>query len=127
MPQLGAIAQILTHQSEWWNGSGTPAGLAYDAIPLESRILGLVTDFQRRVRQAQASQSREEAMSQALAESMAIGSEAFDPKLLEALTLLVMGMQQGMSLATNQPKIAAGMWLLPVNEEAKFSASSKKA
>lgn len=127
MPQLGAIAQILTHQGEWWNGSGTPAGLAYDAIPLESRILGLVTDFQRRVRQAQASQSREEAMSQALAESTALGSEAFDPKLLEALTLLVMGMQQGMSLPTNQPKIAAGMWLLPINEEAKFSASSKKA
>lgn len=127
MPQLGAIAQILTHQGEWWNGSGTPAGLAYDAIPLESRILGLVTDFQRRVRQAQASQSREEAMSQALAESMALGSEAFDPKLLEALTLLVMGMQQGMSLATNQPKIAAGMWLLPINEEAKFSPASKKA
>lgn len=126
MPQLGAIAQILTHQSEWWNGSGTPAGLAYDAIPLESRILGLVTDFQRRSRQAQASQSREEAMSQALAESTALGSEAFDPKLLEALSLLVMGMQQGMSLPTNQPKIAAGMWLLPINEEAKFSASSKK-
>lgn len=126
MPQLGAIAQILTHQSEWWNGLGTPAGLAYDAIPLESRILGLVTDFQRRVRGVPTSQSREEAMSQALAESMALSGEAFDPKLLEALTLLVMGMQQGMSLATNQPKIAAGMWLLPV-EEAKLSASSRKA
>lgn len=126
MPQLGAIAQILTHQSEWWNGTGTPAELAYDAIPLESRILGLVTDFQRRVRGLQASQSREEAMSQALAESMALSGEAFDPKLLEALTLLVMGMQQGMSLLYNQPKIAAGMWLLPV-EEAKLSASSRKA
>lgn len=130
MPQLGAIAQILTHQSEWWNGKGTPAGLAYDAIPLESRILGLVTDFQRRVRQIQTenpSLSREEALSQALAQSMALSGEAFDPKLLEALSLLVMGMQQGMDLLCNQPKIAAGMWLLPENQEASLSAASKKA
>lgn len=133
MPQLGAIAQILTHQSEWWNGAGTPAGLAYDAIPLESRILGLVADFQRRARQVQTDNShqpvlsREEALSQALAESMALSGEAFDPKLLEALTLLVMGMQQGMDLLCNQPKIAAGMWLLPENEEARINVSSQKA
>lgn len=134
MPQLRAIAQILTHQTEWWNGKGTPAGFAYDAIPLESRILGLVTDFQRRVRQAQTFQpgeeqltlSREEAMSRALVECQGLSGEAFDPKLLEALMLLVMGMQQGMSLLCNQPKIAAGIWLLdaPANE-AQFGASSR--
>jgi len=133
MPQLRAIAQILTHQTEKWDGTGIPAALAYDAIPLESRILGLVTDFQWRVRQIQAEEeqdkptlSREEAMSKALAECQVLSNEAFDPKLVEALTLLVMGMQQGMSLQANQPKIAAGIWLLDstINQEAQSSASS---
>jgi DICT domain-containing protein len=136
MPQLRAIAQILTHQTEKWDGTGIPAALAYDAIPLESRILGLITDFQWRVRQIQTEEkedkptlSREEAMSKALAECQVLSGEAFDPKLVEALTLLVMGMQQGMSLQANQPKIAAGMWLLdsPATEEAQLGVSSTKA
>jgi DICT domain-containing protein len=119
MPRMRAIAQIITHQTEWWNGTGTPAGLAYDAIPLESRILGLITEFQWCVRQMRMSQgenetipNREETFSKALAECQAKAGEAFDPKLVEALALLVMGMQQGMSLQVNEPKIAAGMWLL---------------
>ena len=131
MPQLRAIAQIITHQTEWWNGTGTPAELAYDAIPLESRILGLVTDFQRRVRHLRMLQdgeeeqtiSREETLSKALAECQGQAGEAFDPKLVDALALMVMGMQQGMSLQTNQPKIAAGMWLIdsPPDEKLKVS------
>ena len=136
MPQLRAIAQILTHQTEKWDGTGIPAALAYDAIPLESRILGLITDFQWRVRQIQTEEekdkptlSREESMSKALAECQELSGEAFDPKLVEALTLLVMGMQQGMSLQANQPKIAAGMWLLdsPASEEAQLGVSSRQA
>jgi DICT domain-containing protein len=136
MPQLRAIAKIITHQSEKWNGTGFPAELAYDAIPLESRILRLATDFQRRVRELGMSQSgedqptlsREEALSQALAEFQTFSGEVFDPKLVEALILLVMGMQQGMNLHFNQPKIAAGMWLLDTDpeEEAQLGTSSKK-
>lgn len=136
MPQLRAIAQILTHQTEWWNGTGTPAALSYDAIPLESRILGLVTEFQQRVRHIQMSQgeqhmptlSREEAMSRGLVECQELAGKRFDPKLVEALMLLVMGIQQGMSLQANQPKIAAGMWLLefdPHNQEAQLGISSE--
>ena len=128
MPRMRAIAQIITHQTEWWDGTGTPAGLAYDAIPLESRILGLVTQFQWHVRQLRMSQEGEETtsnleeiLSKALAQCQSKAGEAFDPKLVEALALLVMGMQQGMSLQVNQPKIAAGMWLLDShpNEELK--------
>jgi DICT domain-containing protein len=120
MSRMRAIAQIITHQTEWWNGTGMPAGLAYDAIPLESRILGLVVNFQGQVRQLRMLQegedgialNLEETLSKALAECQAKAGEAFDPKLVEALTLLVIGMQQGMSLQVNQPKIASGMWLL---------------
>ncbi len=136
MPQLRAIAQIITHQTEWWNGTGTPAALAYDAIPLESRILGLVREFQWQVRQLRILQEREEestssheeTLSTALAHCQRQAGEVFDPKLVEALGLLVMGMLQGMNLHANQPKIAAGMWLLdsPAHEGAQSGTSSRK-
>lgn len=48
MPQLEAVSRILIHQREAWDGSGIPAGLAYDAIPLESRIICLLADFQQK-------------------------------------------------------------------------------
>ena len=112
MPQLQAIAHIISHQSEHWNGSGKPDGLAYDEIPLESRILGLIAEFQQRVNAYKEDESVENPLVQVLTECQAKAGEAFDPKLVEALGLLVMGIQQGMSLQANQPKIAAGMWLL---------------
>ncbi len=109
MPQLQAIAHIISHQTEHWDGSGRPDGLAYDAIPLESRILALIAEFQHRVT---AYQSDENPIERALAYCHTLAGQAFDPKLVEALGLLAMGMQQGMSLQVNQPKIAAGIWLL---------------
>ncbi len=115
MPRMSAIARIITHQTENWDGTGTPGGLAHDNIPLESRILAIVSDFQRRVndlRTKDKNSSREETLSQALSECQEQANTRFDPKLSEALGLLVMGMQQGMSLETSQPKISAGMWLL---------------
>ncbi|HEY9666164.1 MAG TPA: DICT sensory domain-containing protein [Coleofasciculaceae cyanobacterium] len=130
MPRMSAIAQIITHQTEWWNGTGMPAGLAYDAIPLESRILGLITEFQWHVRQLRTVQEQEQTtanvediLSKALTQCQEKAGEKFDPKLLEALALLVMGMQQGMSLQVNQPKIAAGMWLLDANPHEKLTVN----
>ncbi|NER46771.1 MAG: metal-dependent phosphohydrolase [Symploca sp. SIO1A3] len=125
MPQLRAIAQIITHQTERWDGTGIPAELAYDAIPLESRILGLITEFQRHINQQRISPagedtvapSHEENLSQALAECQALSGKAFDPKLIDALGLMVMGMQQGMNLQATQPKIASGMWLIDSHME----------
>ncbi|HEY9651432.1 MAG TPA: DICT sensory domain-containing protein [Coleofasciculaceae cyanobacterium] len=122
MPRLQAIAHIITHQNERWNGTGKPDGLAYDEIPLESRILGLLADFQKRVAQYQ--KSSEDSLAQALTDCQARSGEKFDPKLVEALGLLVMGMQQGMSLQPKQPKIAAGMWLLDPDSEQEFTISS---
>ncbi|MEO1622042.1 MAG: DICT sensory domain-containing protein, partial [Cyanobacteria bacterium J06632_3] len=49
LPRLRAIAEIISHQHEWWNGEGQPANLKGDKIPVESRILGLVADFQHEV------------------------------------------------------------------------------
>ena len=67
MPRLSAIAQIINHFSEHWDGSGEPAGLMGETIPLESRILGLEADFQQRFTHLSQSHTREEALSTALA------------------------------------------------------------
>ncbi len=111
MPQLRAVAKIVTHQTEYWDGSGQPAGLAYDTIPLESRILGLVAHFQHRVIQLMEKMPREEALPTALGECQS-QTDRWDPKLLETLLLLVMGMQQGMNISTELFKVTSGLWLL---------------
>lgn len=116
MPQMQAIANIIIHQSENWDGSGKPEGLAYDSIPLESRILSLVAEFQQQVAMAKVD-DRENILSHALEACQAEVGTRFDPKLVEALSLLAMGIQQGMSLQASQPKIAAGIWLLENPEE----------
>ncbi|MCC5619995.1 DICT sensory domain-containing protein [Nostoc sp. CHAB 5715] len=113
MPRLRAVAQIITHQTEWWNGAGEPAGLAGDEIPLESRILALLADFQWRVNQQKSSnQSREQIFTQALDECKQQQSSHFDPKLVDTLALLVMGLQQGLDLPLMTPKVSAGIWIL---------------
>lgn len=113
MPQLQAIAEILTHQSEAWDGSGKPSGLSYDNIPLESRILRLLADFQHKVIQHSQNPTTDyNPLSQALDECQTAVGQIYDPKLVEALSLLVMGMQQGMSIQAYQPKIASGIWLM---------------
>ncbi|MCM0591047.1 MAG: DICT sensory domain-containing protein [Gloeotrichia echinulata IR180] len=112
MPRLRAVAQIITHQTEWWDGTGEPAGLAADEIPLESRILALVADFQWRVNQKKSSQfNRPEIFAQAFDECRQ-QSTRFDPKLIDTLGLLVMGLQQGLDLALIEPKVSAGLWLI---------------
>jgi DICT domain-containing protein len=120
MGRLRAIATILTHQTESWNGSGLPARLSGDQIPIESRIIGLIACFQQRVvalRQSSPDAAPEQWMTQALAQCQSEAGDRWDPKLVEALTLLVMGLQQGMSLPIALPKIAAGLWMLDSHSE----------
>lgn len=120
MPRMSAIARIITHQTEHWDGTGKPGQLAHDNIPLESRILALVSYFQQRVNELRTkgkTNNREETLNQAYSECQEKANTLFDPKLVEALGILVMGLQQGMSLETAQPKISAGMWLLDPEQE----------
>lgn len=118
MGRLNAIATIITHESEHWNGKGQPAGLAGDEIPLESRILGLLSEFQQRVTQSN--------LTDALAQCQAEAGERWDTKLVEALTLLVNAIQQGLSLPIQMPKIAAGMWLLDSHSDEELLNLSEK-
>ncbi len=112
MSQMRAVAQIITHQTEWWDGTGEPAGLVGDEIPLESRILALIADFQHRVNQKKMSQlTREEIFVQALSECRQQQSHRFDPKLVDTLALLVLGLQQGLDLPLMTLKVNDSMWL----------------
>ena len=117
MPRLNAIAHIINHQTEWWNGTGQPANLAGEEIPLESRILGLVTHFEHRLTQLPKEKpdiSQEEILIQVLSECQAQSGDRWEPKLVETLALLVMGLQQGLSLPVQPPKVSNGMWLLDI-------------
>jgi DICT domain-containing protein len=118
MPRLRAIAQIMTHETEWWSGKGGPAGLGADDIPLESRILGLATYFQRLAGSVEVPQdpNRKDAwltsLQNALGQCQQESGDRWDPKLVELLTLLVSGMCQGMCLSIQAPKFTNGLWLL---------------
>ncbi|MEL6911111.1 MAG: DICT sensory domain-containing protein [Cyanobacteria bacterium J06629_2] len=124
MPQLEAVSKILTHQREAWDGSGIPGQLAYDEIPLESRIICLLADFQQKMK-AYKQYSDKNPSAQALEDCQALAGKRYDPKLLDALSLLVMGMQQGMTLQAYQPKIATGMWLVDTGKTKQKTPSTK--
>jgi DICT domain-containing protein len=109
MPQLRAVAQIITHQTEHWDGTGQPAGLAGDQIPLESRMLGLLSHFQALVMAHP--EPGEAAIAHALDQCQRDG-DRWDPKLVEMLALMVQGLQQGLSLPTIPMKFSLGTGLL---------------
>lgn len=131
MPRLRAVAAIIAHQGERWDGSGYPAGLEGDAVPLESRMLSLVAEFQRRVaeaRQGQDADSNLAVLGDILATCQAEAGQRWDPKLVEILGLMVMGLQQGMSLPTIPTKITLGTGLLNpdvADQTSVFPASSE--
>ncbi|NJL48507.1 MAG: metal-dependent phosphohydrolase, partial [Leptolyngbyaceae cyanobacterium SM2_5_2] len=115
MPRLRAVATIISHRGECWDGSGQPAGLVGDAIPLESRMLGLVSAFQSRVAQGRHRQAEPgdlTLLSEVLTTCQQEVGQRWDPKLFEILSLMVLGLQQGMGLPTLPTKMTLGSGLL---------------
>lgn len=43
--RMSAIAQLVRHHHEWWNGKGFPDGLKEEAIPLGARIVGIAAEY----------------------------------------------------------------------------------
>ncbi len=121
LPRLRAIAQIISHQHEAWDGSGQPAGLKGDTIPVESRVLGLVATFQQEVARRRheadnastpAPENEWQHVTDAFATCKAESGEKWDPKLVEILGFLVTGLQQGLSLPTIPLKMTLSTGLL---------------
>jgi DICT domain-containing protein len=121
MPRMRAIATIIAHREERWNGTGRPAGLSGDAIPLESRMLGLVAEFQLHLAKLRYDATDDEQsedpkddilLTKAFEYCQRHVGDRWDPKLAEILQLMVKGLQQGLSLPTLPTKVTLGSGLL---------------
>ena len=109
MPELAPVSRIVTHQLEYWDGSGTPDGLKAEEIPIESRILGLVAYFQ------ELTESRGERTAMSLGEALAAcekySDRRFDPKLVESLGTVVRLAEIGMLQLPERPSQQPTVWL----------------
>lgn len=80
MPPLRRVARILRHQSERYDGAGTPDGLRGDRIPLGARVLAIAAAFDLMTTCAE---ERPMTWQQALRELDRCKGEVFDPWLVE--------------------------------------------
>ena len=87
MPGLAAVALAVRHHHERWDGTGYPDRLASDAIPLTSRLVGIVDAYEtmRAGRPYRSAFSRDEA----IWELTCAAGRQFDPALLDLLPSLV--------------------------------------
>jgi HD-GYP domain-containing protein (c-di-GMP phosphodiesterase class II) len=78
----GALMAV-RHHHEWWNGTGYPARLAADDIPIEARIVGIADAFaaMREARPYRPALSRESAVGEL---RQGAGTQ-FDPQLVDPL------------------------------------------
>lgn len=81
VPELHVVTEEILHHHERWDGSGYPAGLSGEKIPLNSRILAIVDayDVMTHEQLYQPARSHEEA----IAELQQQAGRQFDPRLVE--------------------------------------------
>ncbi|MBO8129044.1 MAG: GAF domain-containing protein [Peptococcaceae bacterium] len=93
-PELAPIADLILHHHERWDGSGYPAGLAGEDIPLACRVLAILDAYDamindRPYRKAMPS-------SQAVAELHRSAGTQFDPDLVTIFTSQVLPQVEAM-------------------------------
>ena len=83
VPEMGAVANMVRHSHERWDGTGYPDGLAGEEIPLASRIILCADAFHaiRCDRPYRPGRSADEA----LQEVRRCAGEQFDPRVVDAL------------------------------------------
>ncbi|NES93247.1 HD domain-containing phosphohydrolase, partial [Okeania sp. SIO2B9] len=118
MPELAPITKIVTHHLEHWDGSGKPDGLREDEIPVESRILGLISYFQELIQ----ARGKRIALSfgEALEKCINHSGRYFDPILVESLSNVVRLTEMGLMQLPQRPSQLPNVWL----EEAVTSKTS---
>lgn len=79
--EIKDIAPLILHHHEKWNGSGYPAGLSGENIPIECRILAIVDSFDAMTNDRPYSKARDK--SEATSEILACSGTHYDPKLVE--------------------------------------------
>ena len=92
LPGLGAVARIVRHEHERWDGGGYPDGLSGESIPLGSRII-IVADTYHAItsdRPYRAARSHAEAV----AELAGCAGTQFDPRITETLIGHLYGRRQ---------------------------------
>ncbi len=82
-PELAAIAPMVRHEHERWDGGGYPDGLAGEAIPMGSRIILACDAYNAMItaRPYRAPMSTADAME----ELRRSAGTQFDPRVLDAL------------------------------------------
>ena len=122
MPELAPISRIVTHQLEYWDGSGTPDGLKGEEIPIESRILGLIAYFQELTEHRGERQAK--SPSEALAACEKHSGRRFDPKLVESLGTVVRLAEIGMLQLPKRPSQQPTVWLEDIRPQTATSKES---
>lgn len=87
IPDLSAIATLILHHHERWDGKGYPLGLSGEDIPLESRVLAIIDAYDAMTN----NRPYREALTQeqALAEIKKNRGLMFDPQLTDQFLKLV--------------------------------------
>jgi hypothetical protein len=77
---VGVVRDVVLSQHEWWDGTGYPAGLAGDEIPIGGRVLALVDAFEglTQGRGGRPALSRRDAME----ELKELSGRRFDPEVV---------------------------------------------
>ena len=79
---IGEIATVVRHHQERWDGSGYPAGLRGEAIPLLDRILAVADAYDAMT--SSRAYRRNFSEEEVLAEFRACSGRQFDPQVVEA-------------------------------------------
>jgi diguanylate cyclase (GGDEF)-like protein len=92
IPGMGALARIVRHEHERWDGKGYPDGLAGDAIPLGSRII-LAADAYHAMTSDRPYRAAMD-HTKAIEELVTNAGTQFDPGVVEVLVGQLYGMRQ---------------------------------
>lgn len=109
MPELQPITDIVSHQLEYWDGSGAPDGLKGESIGIESRIIGLVSYFQELTNARGDRQAF--SLTEALEKCQSYSGTRFDPNLIDSLSHVIRLTEMGFMQLPHKPSQLPSVWL----------------